>query len=93
MYAPWSFGWFGALQYYFRPNLFVTAILGENRYKPQHAVSATEYKYGLYSAVNIFWDLTPRIQTAGEFNLGKRQNFNGEHNWARRVSILFQFSF
>lgn len=93
MYTPWSFGWFGALQYYFRPNLFATAILGENRYKPQHAVGATEYKYGLYSAVNIFWDLTPRIQTAGEFNWGKRQNFNGEHNWARRVSILFQFSF
>ncbi len=93
MYAPWSFGWFGAVQYYFRLNLFATAMLSENRYAPQHSVIPTEYKYGLYSAVNIFWDITPRIQTAAELNLGKRQNFDGNHNWARRACLLFQFSF
>lgn len=93
MYTPWSYGWLSAVQYYFRPNLFTTVMFGENRYDPQHAVGPSEYKYGLYAAANVFWDITPRIQTAGEFNLGKRQNFDGAHNWARRVSVLFQFSF
>lgn len=51
------------------------------------------YKYGLYGAANVFWNLTPRIQVGAEFNIGKRQNFNGMRRWARRVGAMCQFSF
>lgn len=93
MYAPFAFGWFGALQYYIVSNVFVTATFGQMNYRPSEQVPGSTYKYGLYSAVNIFWYMTPRIQVAGEFNWGKRQNVNGEHNEARRISLMAQFAF
>ena len=93
MYTPASLGWYGALQYNFRPNLFASVVMGEMRYLPEHEVAVDAYKYGLYGAVNLFWNPTPRLQLAAEMNLGKRQNFNGEHNYARRVSMMCQFSF
>ena len=93
MYSPAALGWYGALQYNFRPNLFAGLVMGEMRYLPEHHVADSSYKYGLYGAVNIFWNPTPRLQLAAEMNLGKRQNMSGEHNYARRVSMMCQFSF
>ncbi len=93
MYAPASFTWLGAVQYHFRPNLFASATLGQERYLPNRHIDGTTYKYGLYSAFNVFWNPTPRLELAAELNLGKRMNFNGESNWARRISLMAQFSF
>lgn len=93
MYAPSSFAWYGAVQYNFLPNLYATATFGQERLLPQHKVSGDTYKYGLYSAFNVFWDITPRFEVAAEVNFGKRANFNGESNWARRACIMAQFSF
>ena len=88
-----GWGYFFGLQYNFRPNLFVSATFGQGRYLPCCRVDGTDYKYGLYSAANLFWDVTPRIRVGAEVNVGKRQNFNGEHGWGRRVGALAQFSF
>ncbi len=88
-----GWGYFLGLQYNFTPQLFMSATFGQGRYLPSTGVEGTDYKYGLYSAVNVFWDVTPRIRFGAEANLGKRQNFNGEHGWARRVGALAQFSF
>ena len=93
MYAPRLFGWYGAAQYHFTPNLFTGLTLGQLRYLPEYKQDAMEYKYGLYSALNVFWNITPRIQLGGELNLGKRMNADGESRWARRVSVMTQFSF
>lgn len=93
MYAPFAYGWFGALQYYLLSNVFVSGTFGQMNYKPHGQVAGTTYKYGLYSAVNLFWYMTPRIQVGGEFNWGKRRNYDGEHNEARRVSLVAQFVF
>lgn len=88
-----GWGYFVGLQYNFSPQLFMSATFGQGRYLPSAGVQGTDYKYGLYSAVNVFWDLTPRIRMGAEFNVGKRQDFNGEHGWGRRVGALAQFSF
>ena len=93
MYAPESFAWYGAVQYNFCPNLFATATFGQERLLPKYNVSGDTYKYGLYSAFNVFWDITPRFEVAAEVNFGKRANFNGESNWARRACLMAQFSF
>lgn len=93
MYAPSSFAWYGAIQYNFKPNLYTTATFGQERLLPKHEVSGDTYKYGLYSALNVFWDITPRFEVAAEVNLGKRANFNRESNWARRACLMAQFSF
>lgn len=93
MYAPRLFGWYGAAQYHFTPTLFTGLTFGQLRYLPNHKQPADQYRYGLYSALNIFWNITPRIQVGGEYNLGKRQNEGGDHRWAQRISVMTQFSF
>lgn len=93
MVTPLSFGYYGAFQYHFRPNLFSTAVFGQECYRPEGSVAGSTYKYGLYSALNIFWNITPRCEVGGEINLGKRCNYDGSSNWARRVSVMVQFSF
>ena len=93
MYAPRLFGWYGGAQYHFTPTLFTGLTVGQLRYLPEHKPAADEYRYGLYSALNLFWNITPRIQVGGEYNLGKRKDAGGEHRWAQRVSVMTQFSF
>lgn len=93
LYAPASYGWCVGVQYNFRPNLFVSASASQNRYLPSHAIDPNEYKYGICGDVNIFWNMTPRMQVGAEFDLGMRRNFSGEHRWARRIGAMAQFSF
>ena len=93
LYAPASYGWCLGLQYNIRPNLFVSASASQARYLPSSAVSPDEYRYGLFADVNVFWNLTPRIQVGAEFDWGLRANFSGAHRSARRVGALCQFSF
>lgn len=93
LYAPTSYGITAGLKYNFMPNLFACAAFGDMRYCPKKHLDDTQYKEGLYGAVNLFWDITPRIQVGGEYLIGKRCNFNGSHANANRVNALFQFSF
>ncbi len=93
MYAPATLGWCVGVQYNFRPNLFASVSMSESRYLPKHDVAGSEYKYGLFGAVNVFWNLTPRIQAGAELDLGKRKNFDGEHRSAKRFGLMAQFSF
>lgn len=93
MTSPRSYGWNVGVQYNFRPNLFASVSISQSRLLPSHRVMAEEYRYGMAGDVNIFWNLTPRIQVAAEFDMGKRKNMNGESRWAKRVGALAQFSF
>ncbi len=88
-----GFGYVLGLQYNFTPNLFVSTTWGQGRYLPTQFVEPGNYKYGLYSATNIFWNVTPRIMFGAELDLGKRQDMDGQHGWARRIGALAQFSF
>ena len=93
MYAPAAFGWNLGLQYNFKPNLFVSTSFSQTRFLPSKTVAPSEYKYGLFGDVNVFWNLTERIQVGAEFDFGMRKNFSGEHRWAKRIGAVAQFSF
>lgn len=93
LYSPFCYGGYGAVQYNFTPDLFVSATFGGSRYDPSKGAAPSEYKEGLYFAANVYWYLTQRISCAAEFNLGRRENFDGESRWARRVGLMAQFSF
>lgn len=93
MYAPASLGWCAGVQYNIRPNIFVSTSLSETRFLPSRTVAGTEYRYGLFGDVNIFWNLTPRIQVGAEFDYGKRADYSGEYRWAKRIGAICQFSF
>ncbi len=93
MYAPWALGWVGAVQCYLHKDVFVSCTFGQMRYMPRGGVDGDVYRYGMYGAANLFWNVTPRIQVAAEFNWGQRRNFSGERNDAKRVSLVAQFAF
>lgn len=93
MYCPRMLGWCLGLQYNFTPSVFVCASASQTRYLPSKDVEPNEYKYGIFAAVNVFWNPTPRIQVGAEFDLGLRRNFSGEHRYARRAGAVCQFSF
>lgn len=95
MYAPQSYGWYGALQYNYTPAIFSTVIFSQERILPKStaAYAGDNYKYGLYGTANIFWNLTPRMQLAAEFSMGKRCNIDGTSRLGYRTSIMADFSF
>lgn len=93
LYAPPMVGFTWGATYYFRPNLYATVALGELRYLPKYTPDDTEYKYGLYGAVNCQWEVTPRMTCGLEYLAGKRMNFNGAHGNANRVNAMVQLSF
>lgn len=93
LYSPFCYGGYAAAQYNFTPNIFMSATFGGTRYAPKHDVAPDDYKQGLYIAANVFWYLTPRISCGAEFNLGRRLNFSGDSQWARRAGAFAQFSF
>lgn len=93
MYAPWCYGLTAGAKYNFLPNLFVSASASEARLMPKDGVAPTFYKYGLYGVANIIWNMSPRLQVGAEYLMGMRKNMNGESASAKRVNLLFQFSF
>lgn len=93
LYAPASYGWNIGLQYNFTHNLFASVTASRTRYCPKGDVSPDEYRSGRFYAINAFWNLTPRMQTGVEFDLGCRKNFSGDSRWARRIGMMVQFSF
>ncbi len=93
LYAPASLGWCVGVQYNFLPNLFMSVSASQTYFMPRHDVPADEYKNGLFADINIFWNLTPRMQVGAEFDLGRRENHNGAKKWARRIGAMAQFSF
>lgn len=93
MYAPASWGWCGALQYNFRPNLFVSLIGSQTRLNPAHPMSPDSYKTGLLGAANVFWNITPRLLVGAEMNVGHRRNVSGASHTSYRAGAMCMFSF
>lgn len=93
LYTPLSMGLNVGAKYSFLPNLYAGLALGEAHYFPKYGVRGDSYKYGLYGAVNLFYEPTPRMQVGVEYLIGSRHNFNHEHASANRIDALFQFSF
>lgn len=93
LYAPKAIGYVLGAQYYFTKNVFADVALSEQRYYPKENPGDGQYKYGLYGAFNLFWDITSRFEVGMEYLAGKRMNFNGTHGCANRLSAMVMMSF
>ncbi len=93
LYAPGSLGFTLGLKYNFTSSVYSTLALGHLRYYPKSGIEESAYKYGMYGAINLFWDITPRFQIGAEYLAGKRMNIGGMHGNANRADALFQFMF
>ena len=93
LYAPASFGWCIGLQYNILPNLFISTSFSHTRFLPKYNISPNEYRYGICTNINAFWNITPRFLLGIEFDYGLRKNFNGNSQNAKRIGAVAQFSF
>lgn len=93
MYAPYSLGIATGLKYNIKYNIYACAAYGHARYFSRYEPAPDDYRMGHYYAVNLFWEMTPRLQTGIEYLHGERRNFSGAHNSANRIDFLFQFAF
>lgn len=93
LYAPPVLGYMVALRYDFPRNISSVLTWGQARYFHRSGTPADEYRYGLYGAANIFYNLTPRVQFGMAFNFGKRVDFGGDSRWGRRICAVAAFTF
>ncbi len=92
MYAPKALAVTTGLKYNFKYNIYSCIALGHLRYYADHP-EVREYKYGLYGAANLFWEITPRFSVGIEYLVGKRMNYGGSHAPANRIDAMFMLSF
>lgn len=93
LYAPLAAGLTAGLRYNFTPKIYSTVALGKAAYFPKDQLAPDNYRYGLYGAVDLFYEPTPRLQAGIEYLRGSRHNVSGQSASANRIDILFQFAF
>lgn len=93
LYTPGALGLMFGAKYHFLPNLYASTTLSELQYFGKKPHTPDNYRYGLYGALSLFWDITPRIQVGAEYLAAKRVNFSGEHGNSNRIDALFMLSF
>ncbi len=80
-------------KYVINANLYAALALSRLDYFPGAGALPDEYKTGSYAALSGFWNISPRVQVAGGYIYGRRQNADGQHSSANRVEAMFQLSF
>lgn len=93
MYAPYVVGYMVGIQYNFTPMLFADIVYSRAHYYPGNHGSPADYMVGDYGSVNLFYYITPRVRAGVGFNVGHRENVDGEQRTAYRAGILAAFSF
>ncbi len=90
---PKAFSYFIGCKYNFRPDLYSSLIFTQLRNYEDKPAESDGYKYGMCGAVNLFWEITPRLSTGIEYMIGKRMNFDGSHGSSNRLEAMLQLSF
>ncbi|MDE7159726.1 MAG: porin [Muribaculaceae bacterium] len=54
---------------------------------------ADQYRYGQYAVANVFWNITPVIQTGVEYIYGRRVNYGGDQAHDNRLQCMVQLNF
>ncbi|MDE6121256.1 MAG: hypothetical protein K2F63_05650, partial [Muribaculaceae bacterium] len=80
-------------QYNFTHMLFASISASQNRFLPRPGISPDQYKYGIFACANIFWNITPRVTLAAEYDWGTRHNISGAHRQANRANLMVAFTF
>lgn len=93
---PKAWGAFGALQYDFSRSVFASASYSHVRtYADGCAMPAgdTQYRYAQYIAGNVFWNISPLLQSGIEYIYGRRVNYNGSQAHNSRIQAMLSLSF
>lgn len=88
-----SWSYFLGLGYHFSHRLSMSLTFGQARNMLSAPRESHGYRSGMYGACNLFYNITPRIKVGAEANFGRRENYDGEHAWAKRIGAMCEFSF
>lgn len=88
-----SWSYFLGLGYHFSHRMSVSMTAGQARNMMSAPREGNGYRSGLYAACNFFYKITPRITVGAEANVGRRENYDGNHAWGRRIGAMCEFSF
>lgn len=89
--AMWGF--FGAIQQNWRPNLYSTITYSYARMENIGSMASTNYKYAQYAAANLLWNFTEYGTTGIEYVFGRRNNFDKNYGNANRINMMVQYRF
>lgn len=93
-----SWGGLCALQYYYTPKMFSTAMYGYmrndiDRYENGTTDFFQHMKYEHYAAVNFIWRASSFFDVGVEYNFGVKKNFAGESLHNNRITAMFKVGF
>lgn len=93
-----SVGGLCALQYYYTPNLFSTAMYGYmrnyvDRYTNGVKAFDQHMKYEHYAAVNLIWRASSFFDVGVEYNYGIKHTFANESIHNNRITAMFKVGF
>ena len=78
----------------FRPNLYAAVIYSHARLFSQNGYRPPEgYKMSHQVVLNLFWDVTPDLQLALEYNYGRKLAMDNRSGHANRINTLVQLTF
>ncbi|MBQ4279111.1 MAG: porin [Rikenellaceae bacterium] len=87
-------GWFAAAQINLSRRVFCSGGFSQVRVNERNDYHAADvYRIANYAFGNIFWKITPSMQTAIEYLYGTRKNMGGAKNHANRVQAMIQYNF
>lgn len=98
LHAVKSWGAYGGLQYTFSPKVYCSATYSHVRtYVPEYNGGSSawsgQYKYAQYVVANVFWNITPIVQTGVEYIYGRRMDYSGMQQHDNRIQTMLQVSF
>lgn len=94
-----AWGGYFTLQYTFSPKVFASTTFSQIRnYTPEYNTKnatpwGTQYKYAQYVVSNVFWNITPYLQTGVEYLWGRRVNMDELSRHNNRLQAMLQLSF
>ncbi len=101
MEAVKAWGAYAGLQYDFSPSVYCSMTYSQIRtYAGRYSGAddggtswADQYRYGQYAVANVFWNITPVLQTGVEYIYGRRVNYNGAQAHDNRLQCMIQLDF
>ena len=91
--VPRAFSYLAGFKYNFKPELYVTGSFSQIMNYEDKPADPEGYRYGLCGNVNMFWEITPRLNIGGGYIVGRRKNFDGTSGTSHRIEALMQLSF
>ncbi|MEM8563864.1 MAG: DcaP family trimeric outer membrane transporter [Pseudomonadota bacterium] len=87
------FAGYASFQHWWAENMRSSFTLGLVDVSNPNFVPDNAYKRTVRASANLFWDLSPRIETGVEYLWGRRENQNGEDGDAQQLQMMIRYLF